>query len=162
MFASCVVPVHVWSILNLLREVPAWVLRLSSWELIGVIAYTQAFALLESVMILLILILLGAILPARFFRDRFVAQGSMLVLLTSGWTVAAHYNYETIRLWHAKEFLFWSALCLASVGAPYVLIHRRKRLKEFIYSFAERLTVLSSIYVSIDLLSAIVVVLRNI
>jgi hypothetical protein len=162
MFASCVFPVHVWSILNLLKEVPAWVLRLSSWELVGVIAYTQAMALLESVMILLILILLAAILPAWFFRDKFVAQGSMWVLLTSGWTVAAHYNYETIRLWHAKEFLFWVTLYLISIGVSYVLIHRYKKLQELVYSFAERLTVLSLIYVSIDFLSVAIVALRNI
>lgn len=47
---------------------------------------------LESAMVLLVLILLGAILPARLSRDEFVAQGSILVLLTLGWAIAARYT----------------------------------------------------------------------
>jgi len=162
LFASCVFPVHVWSIFNVLREVPAWILRLSSWEFIGIIAYTLAFALLESVIILLTLIFLGTILPARFLRDRFVAQSSMLVLLTSGWAIVAHYNDEVIRLWGIKEFLFWSLPYLTSLALAYVLIHRYERLGKYIRSLAERLTVLSFTFASIDFLGVIVVILRNV
>jgi len=157
-----VFPVHVWSTLNLLREVPAWVLRLSSWELIGVIAYTQTFALLESVIILLVLVLLGAILPARLLRDGFVAQSSMMVFVTSGWAIAVHYGSEVVRLWGLKEFFLWSVLYLESIAVSCVLTHRCKRLERFLGSFIERLTALSYVYVLLDLLSIFVVIVRNI
>ena len=162
MFAACVFPVHVWSIVNVLREVPAWVLRLSSWELVGVIAYTQAFALLESVLISLVLILLSVILPGRFFKDRLVAQSSVLVLVTSGWAIAAHYNDEIIRLWGMRQFLLWSAVYLASIGVVYVLIHRYKRLESLLRALVERVSVLSYLYVFLDFLSVLVVFARNI
>lgn len=162
LFGACVFPVQVWSIVNVLREVPAWVLRLSLWDLIGVIAYTQAFALLESAIIFLVLILLGAILPGRLFRDRFVAQGSMAVFLTSAWAVAAHYSDDAIRLWSAKMFLLGFAVYLASVAVFYGLIHRHDRLAEAIRSLVERLLVLSLLYVSIDVLSLLIVAFRNV
>jgi positive regulator of sigma E activity len=66
--------------------------HLNFWDVVGILAYTQTVGLLESAMVLLVLILLGAILPARLFRDEFVAQGSMLVLLTLGWAIAARYT----------------------------------------------------------------------
>jgi hypothetical protein len=56
LFAACVFPIHVWSILRLLSEVPAWMFRTNTWELIGAVAYAHAIALLESTMVLLSLI----------------------------------------------------------------------------------------------------------
>lgn len=136
---------------------------MNSQELISVIAYTQAFALLESVIILLVLLLLGAILPARSFRDRFVAHSSMAVFVTSGWVAVAHYVYSTIPQMRSPEALLLGlALYLASIGAFYVLILRYKRLEELIRSFAERLLVLLFVYVSIDVLGIVVVILRHI
>ena len=143
---------------------PAWLFYVNSWDLIGMFAYTQIFALLEGAVILLILILLGAILPVRFFRDRFVAQGSMAVLLTSGWAIAAQFanQYQIVVVWTPKTFFLWSVLDLISVGVSWVLIHRYKRLEEAINSFIERLTVLLYVYIPITFLSVIIVTLRNI
>jgi hypothetical protein len=52
-FAACVLPVFIWSFYNLLNEVPAFVLRLSVTELIGTSAYVLAFALVESILFFL-------------------------------------------------------------------------------------------------------------
>ena len=166
MFASCVVPVYSWSILAFLEQMPGWLFYLNAWDVIGIFAYTQAFALLESAMVLFALVLLGAILPARFLRDRFVAQGSMLILLTSGWAIAAQYitiiPFTKYAPWHSKRFLLGAVLYLASIGVSYVLIRRYRRLEESINSFIERLTVLLYVYVPITFLSIITVILRNI
>ncbi len=136
---------------------PGWLVYLNAWDLIGTFAYTQAFALLESTTALLIAILLGAILPARFLRDRFVSQGSMAVLLTSGWLIAA--QYEIIPFGPPSKRFF--LLHLASIGVSWMLIHRYKRLEESIDSFVERLTVLLYVYVPIGFLSVVIVILRN-
>lgn len=50
-FAACVLPIYIWSILSVLREIPAWIMYMSAWDLIGVIANSQAFALIESLVI---------------------------------------------------------------------------------------------------------------
>jgi hypothetical protein len=159
-FAACIAPICSWSILQFLEELRAWLFYLSSWDVISIFAYTQALALLESATVLLIVILLGAILPARFLRDRFVAQGSMVVLLTLGWAIATQYKIipRGFRPPARKFFLLY----LASIGVSWVLIHRYKRLEESIDSFVERLTVLLYVYIPTTFLSVIIVMFRNI
>ncbi len=166
MFAACVAPVYTWSILAFLEQVPGWLFYLNIWDVISIFAYTQAFAFLESAIVLLILILLGVILPARFLRDRFIAQGSIIVFLTVAWAVAIHYTgffpFSKYAPWYSKRFIFGVVLYLVSIGISYVLISHHQRLEQAINSFIERLTVLLYIYVPITGLSAIVIALRNI
>jgi hypothetical protein len=159
-FAVCVFPIHVWSFISLLSRLSGLMLKLNPWELIGTIAYVQTFALLESMSLLLILVILAAVLPARLLRDRFVAKSSILVLLTSAIAIAIH--YELIHWWRLCEFLAGLASYLLLAGALCVLIQRYERFEKAIQMAADRLAVLSSAYVCVDLLSVITVVIRNI
>lgn len=161
-FAVCAFPVHVWAIINLFREIPAWMLRLSLWELTGVIAYTLVFALVESVILLFALLVLSALLPARFLRDRFVSLGTGIVFLTSIWAVVAHYNDEAIRLWGLGRFLIAAALYLLSIVGVSVLIAHFQRIGVVMVSFAERLAIVSFVYISIDVLAVMVIIARNV
>lgn len=161
-FAVCVFPIHAWAILNVLREVPAWVLRLTSWELIGVIAYTQAYALVESLVLLIILVVLGMLLPVRLYRNKFIAYSAMIVFITTFWTVLAHYNDGQIRLMGLTQFLPWLGFYILSIGIGYLLVWRYDRVASSIQAIVERIMVLSFIYVFIALLSVFVVIFRNI
>ncbi len=154
MFAACVVPVYSWSILMFFKELPYRLHSLPAWDLVGVFAYVQIFALLESAIVLLIPVLLGVILPARFLRDRFVALGSVLALLTLSWLIVG-------RLGLFSNFL-WVSLYLISMSMAYMLIYRYKYFEQFINSFTERLTILLYMYVSVTLLSIIIIILRNV
>lgn len=148
-FPVCVFPIHAWAILNVLREVPAWVLRLTSWELIGVIAYTQAYALVESLVALIILVVLGLLLPVRLYRNKITAYSTMIVLVTTIWTVLAHYNNGYIRLMGLMQFLPWLGLYILSIGIGYLLVWRYDRVASSIQAIIERIMVLSIIYVSL-------------
>ncbi len=136
------------------KELPSRLLSLPAWDLLGIFAYSQIFAFLESAGVLLIPLLGAAILPARFLRARFVAQGSGLALLTLGWLIVG-------RLGLFGNF-WWIFLYLISMGLSWVLLYRYERFEQFIISFAERLTVLLYVYIPITLLSVIIVILRNI
>jgi hypothetical protein len=162
LFAAVVFPIHVWCILGLLRELPAWILRLSTRELVAVIAYCLAFAFVESVVLFLLLILAGAFLPKRVFRDSWVAKGSMAVLVTSIWAVVAHYNDEIIRLWGAREFLLWFAIYLASLLLCLLLVSRVGIVGKALRSLVGRLAILSAVYVLIDAFGFLVVITRNV
>jgi hypothetical protein len=169
-FSVCAFFIYVWSIFHVLYEIPAWVFRLSTWDLIGFIAYTQMLALIESVVIFLVLVFLAAILPSRFFRDKFAAQASMMVLLSSGWAMLAHYNYSDVIIYnnmimrseYLRQIALWFGLYLLTLGAAYGLVYRSKKLENLIRFLASRVTVLASVYVAIGFLSLIVVILRNI
>ena len=161
MFAACVFPVCTWAIFAFFEKLPSWLLFLSFRDLVGLFAYTEFFALLESTMVLLAMILLGVILPGRFFRDRFAAQGSTIVLLSAAWGVKLQREAHTIRSWPLKTFVLWSVLYLMSIGVAYLLIHRYERLEQYAIAFAERLTILLYIYVPLSLIGLLVVILLN-
>ena len=161
-FASCAVPVYSWSIVAFLQKLPSWLLSLSLWELAGAFAYTEVFALLESLLLLLGVVLLCVALPPRFFRDRFVAQSSMTVFVTSAWVVVLQFNIETVRLWTLRTLLMWLVLYLVSIGVSYILVHRYRRLEECVTVFVERLVVLLCVYAPVTILSAAIIALRNV
>jgi hypothetical protein len=160
-FSVCAFPVFVWSILHLLYQVPGWLIQLNTWDLIGFIAYTQAFALIETLIIFILLVLLSVILPAQLLRAKFAAQASMIILLSSAWSIFLFYNSEIIYK-ATRVRLFWLALCLASIGAIYVLIQRYTKLETRICSILGRLQPLSLIYIAMGFLSLIIVLVRNV
>ena len=160
-FAVCVLPVYSWSILHVLRELPAWILYMTTWDLSGVIAYILAFALFESLLVLLCAIVLAYILPGRFFRKRFVANSTLLILLTSGWAIAAHFNDQAISLWGPRDFLFWFGIYIASIGFFYVMLLRYKPIERAMNALADRLTVLLYLYTPLSILGVIILLVRN-
>lgn len=143
-------------------ELPAWLLSLNAWDIAGILAYTQLFALLESAAVLLFLVLLALLLPARFFRDRFVAHSTLLVFLASIWAIAAQSDSTIIPRFSLDTLFLWLGLYLAFAGISYLVIRRSGRLEKGLGAFAERLTVLLYVYLPVTLLSAIIVIIRNI
>jgi hypothetical protein len=150
---------HSWSIWEFLRVFPALSLYLNVWKILYVFAYTQAFALIESIIIGLFLILLGAILPARLFRDKFVAQSSIMVLVSALWAIAT--LWSTSPYWAIELLLIRLTLYVALIGLACMLVHRLERLERALESMADRLTVLSFIYVPLGVLGILAMLLNN-
>ena len=161
-YLACLFPIQVWSIYNSLREVPAWLRQMSLWDVIGVVSYPQVFVLFESVVIFLPLVLLSALLPAGWFRDKFVPLGTGIVYLSVVWFILAHINDLTLRYWGLGEFLPWIGLFLFSQILFFSLIHYSHKLQSIIVSWVNRVAVLSIVYLLIDLISVLIVVIRNV
>jgi hypothetical protein len=168
-FSTCAFPIYVWSTLNMLHKVPAWLIQFNAWDLIGIIAYIQVFTLIETIAVFLVLVLLGSVLPRRLLRERFAAQASMMALLSAASVVLAHLNnWIPPILGQGREILF--AMYMGSIGLFYVvsiavfnvLIRRHRKLEDLICALANRLMALSSIYVIASLLSVVVVIFRNV
>jgi hypothetical protein len=141
---------------------PSWLQFLGFWENVSIFAYSLAFALLESVVLLSILIILSAVLPVQCFRDKFVAQSSIMVFVATFWAIVFQSVDAEIHLWSLAEGLFWGVLCLTAIGVSCVLVDRSKRLEGALSAFAERLTVFLYIYVPMSMLGLVVVISRNI
>jgi hypothetical protein len=161
-FLACVFPIHLWSIWNLLQVIPAWILRATVWELIGVIAYTQLFALIESAILFAILVGMGLLLPYKIFAHKFVAYSSAFMVLNSVWFVVMQYNYSSIRLWGMRQFLLWIFIFLVTNLIAYLIVSRSHKLEVILKAATQRVAVLSSIYVAFSVLSLFVIVIRNI
>ncbi|HBY94947.1 MAG: hypothetical protein M5U01_18905 [Ardenticatenaceae bacterium] len=161
-FAACVVPIYSWSIIRFFDRITGWLYFLNIWEILSIFAYTVVFALLESLLLLLAVILLATVLPDRFFRDRFVPHGTSAVLLVSLWAVAAQYNDEALRQWPTRIILFWLMVAVITIAIPHLITQRNRRVEGAIQSVSERFVVMLYLYVPITLLSLAVVVLRNV
>jgi type II secretory pathway pseudopilin PulG len=140
---------------------PAWILRLTPWELAGVVAYTQMFALLESLIVLCILLILAFLLPTWLYARKFVAVSAALVLLNSAWFAAAQYNYDSVRLWGVRQSLPWLLLFLITNAAVYLLVNRSSGFEKIVQSITQRVAVLSVVYLAFSVISIFIVVIRN-
>jgi len=161
-YLACLFPIQVWSVYNLLREVPAWLRQMTVWDLIGVLSYPESFALLESVVIFLPFVILSALLPCRWLRDKFVALTTGIVYLSAVWFILAHVNDLTVRYWGLKQLLPWVGMFLASQIVCFFLIHYSEKLESIIRSFVARVAVLSTVYLFIDFVNVLILVVRNI
>lgn len=161
-FLACVIPVYFWSFIQLPYKIPNWILYLNTWDLIGVISYTLAFALFESLIIFFMLVALIVILPARFFRLSFVALPTMILFLTTFWAIMIHdffdILYGIIGRW---QYLLWIVLYIGSLAASLYIIQRNIRLQDMLISFNNQFRLLSIICVFISIPGIIMILIRN-
>jgi hypothetical protein len=156
-----VLSVHIWSLLHVFDGLPAWINRLTTWELTGAIAYTQVFAMLESVLVLVAFLVVSFFLPKRWFADQLAPATTLIVLVATGWAIAAHNYDKVIRTWGVRDFLPWLILVVISLTLALVLVSRSEKVKNILSGFVERAVVLSALYLFIDSLSVIIVLIRN-
>jgi hypothetical protein len=152
---------YTWTLLNFFYEAPGWLMFLAPGEVMGILAYALGSTLLESLLILLLLVVLAVLLPGQWFRDRFVAQGTVLVLLVGLWSVVFQLIYASTRKWDSDKMLLWSVLFLLSTVISALLVHRLKVLEKVVSALVERLTVFLYFYVPLGLLGLVVVAIRN-
>jgi len=83
LFLVCAFPIHVWAYINLFNDMPAMVLEMGVWRILGVTAYVLVFALLESLLVFGLILLVSFILPERLFGVKFVHVGAIFILTCS-------------------------------------------------------------------------------
>lgn len=161
-FALCAFFVFGWSIIWFFQKLPNWLPYLKVSDLAMILAYSQGFALVESIAVFLPLLGLAAILPRRWFAAQFVARAGVLVLALALWTVLFQLIFEAVIInWTAPEFVVWFGLALLSIALAYVLVHRSDRTARALVGLAERMTVFVYIYVPLGIIGLLVILVRN-
>ena len=156
------IPVHIWAIFNVLREVPAWILRMSMWEMIGVIAYTQVFALFESLILFILILLAAIVLPGNLLRNNIITASALIMFVLSIWLIILHYNSTWLFSRNIPILAIWLATL---VGTIFLLLFLSKRLmlmQDSIIKIMGRFAVLAALYLVVDALSIVIVLFRNI
>jgi hypothetical protein len=160
-FGVCVVVVYTWSIYVFLDRVTGWLYHLDLLKLVSIFAYTQAFALFESVVMCGSLVLLAMLLPGTTLRDRFVATSNAAIIVVAGWAVAAQVYDDTIRTWPVSILLLWVGVVCASVVVSAILVRQWRAFERMMITFGKRMTPFLYVYLPISLLSVAVVIIRN-
>jgi len=161
-FSSILFLVNVWTIVTVLWTVPSMILSRTIWEMIGIISYSLAFALFESILFLIGLIVLAVLLPKKFLRNNFIAMGSLAALLATLGMVFAHIYGEDFGIWPFREFGQFLLILIGIILVSWVLIYLFTQLASILKSIANLLTTLSSVYLVVDILAVIVILIRNI
>lgn len=154
-FLFCTVPVHSWSIYHFLKEVPAYTLRMTLGEVISIFAYTQAFAFLESLVLLGLLLIIALILPKGYFSDKYIPQCTLFIILLFSWLTLSNSLVQV------------NAQLILTMGGPLsiillsTLMHRIQKFEILLRTFAEKLTVLSVFFVALGIMSIVIITCRN-
>jgi hypothetical protein len=176
LFLTCAFPFHFWALILIFRDI-SWVAeRTNVWDAIGLASYGMVFALVESVLFFLFLALLGFLMPKGWTSERRIAFLGFLILLTAIWGMIA----QLLFLWnvslpaqavqflrdsgHPLRILYAAALAIVtpSILLPVYLFMRSKKSTALMQELMERLSLLTVFYLIFDLLSLLIVVLRNI
>ena len=160
-FGAIAFPIHVWAIINILAIFPAWLLRLTIWELAGAISYPLVDALLESCILWIGLVGLSYVLPKKWLADKFVTLSSALVWLLAAWAALVQFIYVQILQWEPQQVLPGLLLVAISFGLVTWLVQRYGRLEGLIRRLTQGLAVLTYFYLIFDLLGLAVVIIRN-
>jgi hypothetical protein len=161
LFIAVAFPVHVWSIFNLFYVLPAWMLKMDYIELFGAISYTFLFALFESTVITIFVFLFVQFILNKIFPDKYLTFGILVIWLLSILAVGAHYSH-VVNLW---GFLNIGLLGLLSfvfiILLVSFLLKKYSKVENIIFFAIDRLAILISIYLIIDVMSLINIVFRN-
>jgi hypothetical protein len=149
------------SIYIFLFKLPAWLTFLTLGEILSVLAYGLVVNLLESIAILLPLLVICFILPARFFKDGFVARGTWLAVFVLGSILVYFKFYSSIGPDFIKYLYLWTGVTLALAVPVASLGGRIRCLRAAALWLADRLTVFLFLLVPASLISIVVVILRN-
>ena len=166
-------PVHFWAIIQFLRHLPALMLHLRPAAIWDVLSYVLGGAFIETVLTAAALTLLAAILPRKLLRAHFLPAASLVVYISAGWAVLFHYAVEITNaltaLFAQADFLSVYLYVLGGIMIGYFatvflvphLAHTRPGLRRAMEEFAERVEVLSWIFLLADAAGIVTVVLRN-
>jgi hypothetical protein len=176
LFLVTAFPIHVWSIILVLKDF-SWISeRTHVWDAVGVGAYALVLAFLESIFVFFVLLLLGFFLPKQWpEKNRIVVLG-VSIWLASLWAIFGQIYFiagAVTPLWivlplsktdHPLRFLYLGIFILAfpSIFLPVIASLRSEKIRDWILNLFERITLLSALYLFLDLVGLAIVVVRNI
>jgi hypothetical protein len=175
LFLICAFPLHAWTLVLGLRDF-SWVTeRTNSWDAIGVISYGLIFALVESALVFLVVVLLGYLVSNKWGEEQQIVLMSNLVLLTSLWAMVSQLFFMLevsvpgsvigylVNLNHPVRFLYMISLVAVgvTVTVPTYMILRSTRFLQIYRGLLERLSLLTLFYLFFDGIGLIIVIVRN-
>lgn len=156
----CAFLVHVWAYYSLADSLPAWLLRLDAWDLLGLISYVLAFALWESLAIWIALLVLAMLLPAAWLRQRFLLRSTLIALVAALWALLFHFRLGELAP-RVMQWPLWLGMILLSLCLAGFLGGRLVKLEATLHTALEKVFVLSIIYLGLDVVAMIIVLIRN-
>ena len=173
-FLLCTIPVHLWTILILFRDVE-WILRDFNFGIyLGHVGFALIAAFLESLVAVAGLLLIGLTISRKWSPAQVTALHFVVLLVLSLWAAAnqvffilleappAWFEWILLRL-PFRQTLAYNLLVflvVSSTVVPVFLVLRWERVAAALTRTVDRLTVLAYFYLGLDVIGLIIVVIR--
>lgn len=162
-FGGVVFVVYSWAVRGFLYQVPSLRLYHTLGEIFGVFSYLMAFALVESLILIGVLVLGGIILPAKWLREGFGYKG-FITFVVAGIAMIQldQYLFSLGQAMPALKVIYLgTGLSILLLVGLIRMFQRIPRLQKYLFSLQERLQIFVYFYVPLGVLGIAVVVLRN-
>jgi len=156
LFVICAFPIHLWAIIIMFRLVPSWLLFISKSDIIGSAAYHLMFTIFETALVFIILLMIGRLIPKKWTPEPFLTLSFVLLIEL---TIMAIVFQHLVQQYSSFRWMFVS--CVIILALSIVVVPKITRLQALTRILAERLAVLTFLYVMIDAVGVIIVILRN-
>jgi hypothetical protein len=157
-FSAAIFAVFTWTVRGFIYQVPSFILYFNLWDILGIFALLLTFALMESMLVAGLVILFGALLPAKWLKAGFAYKGFITVVVSAIvfiYLKSVMTNQPTIQFLGTTffvAFLSWLGLVLTA--------HFWHRFQRLVLDIADRLSIFLYIYIPLGLLSVMVVMIR--
>jgi len=160
-YAVIVLMIYAWTMLWFFWKLPSWLYFLTAGEILTSFAYAMATNFAESLAVLCAPVILGIVLPKRWFYDVFVARGASLVMAGLGYMMYVAYQFRTKDSYPSLSLKPWSfALALLLILLFVFLVGRIVLLRKIFEFVADRATIFLYISIPLSLLSIIVILVH--
>ncbi|MCB9133813.1 MAG: hypothetical protein H6636_00190 [Anaerolineales bacterium] len=175
LFLLAAFPTHVWTIVLVLRDF-SWVSeRTNAWDAVGVGAYGLLIAFVESLFVFLIAVILSSLLRFSWQENKRLVLFFILILAVSLWAMVNQLHF--MAGWTLPTGVFWFLtrqtrplvvfylLMMIVVGVtvllPVYFVLRSDKFVRGLQGVIERISLLMTLYLVLDVGSLVIVMLRN-
>lgn len=178
LFLLLALPLHFWAIFLALRDVEAMARRSTLFDAISFIAYILVIAFVETLFTFIVAMVLNLLLPRRWQKKQHILALASIGYTVAFWTILNQINYwqdynhgylynwltsSTHELWYGLMVVLAAVILVTfSVAFPLYVIDRFPQRVKSMDAFAERITVLSTLFILLDIAAGILVLYRNI
>jgi hypothetical protein len=162
-FSGVIFIIYSWSVRGFLYQLPSLILYHRILDIISVLFYLMAFALLESLVVMSGLILLGFILPRKWFVEGFAYKGFLTAFVAGISMISLQgylysLNYETPSMNIVYLGLFVTLVALVGL---ILLFQKLSKLQKILLIVEEQLQIFIYLYIPLGIAGLMVIFFRN-
>lgn len=162
-FGGVVFIVYSWAIQGFLYQLSSLILYHQILDIISVLFYLMAFALLESLLVMGGLVLIGFILPRKWFSEGFAYKGFLTTLVAGIAMIELQSYLYSLNYYMPPMNVIYLGLGIAllTLIALILLFQKVPRLRKILLALEERLQIFIYLYVPLGIAGLLVVLFRN-
>ena len=161
-YATASFLVYGWTMLASFWKVPSWLFYLKIGEILSIYAYSFVIDFAESVLLLFTAVLIGLVLPNRWWNSQFASKSAVWIIVVMGSIMLRLYTNRAPDNWEGfvyNQWSWWGSTLLLGIVLSFIFSHVTW-LHAGLDAIADRLVVFLYIYLPLTVISILVVCVR--